>query len=84
MERAREYGHDLMRRIVIRTQEAGELRADWTLEVIAFITWSHTSVGPPPAPSHPRSGDATSPSSSTACARKPHTPYRSRPSPRTN
>ncbi|MFC9662527.1 TetR/AcrR family transcriptional regulator [Nocardia sp. NPDC127606] len=44
VERAREYGHDLMRRIIVRAQEAGALRPDWTLEDIAFITWSHISV----------------------------------------
>ncbi|MFD4353002.1 TetR/AcrR family transcriptional regulator [Nocardia sp. NPDC058518] len=44
VERAREHGHGLMRRIVVRAQEAGALRPDWTLEDIAFITWSHTSV----------------------------------------
>ncbi|WP_181700490.1 TetR/AcrR family transcriptional regulator [Nocardia sp. GTS18] len=44
LERARAHGHDLMRRIVTRAQEAGALRADWILEDIAFITWSHTSV----------------------------------------
>lgn len=44
MERAREYGHGLMRRIIVRAQEAGALRPDWTLEDIAFITWSHISV----------------------------------------
>ncbi|MFF2086482.1 TetR/AcrR family transcriptional regulator [Nocardia sp. NPDC058176] len=44
MEHARVYGHGLMRRIVTRAQEAGVLRPDWTLEDIAFITWSHTSV----------------------------------------
>ncbi|MFD6108118.1 TetR/AcrR family transcriptional regulator, partial [Nocardia salmonicida] len=44
VERAREYGHGLMRRIITRAQEAGALRPDWTLEDIAFITWSHISV----------------------------------------
>lgn len=44
LERAREHGHALMRRIIVRAQEAGALRPDWTLEDIAFITWSHTSV----------------------------------------
>ncbi|MEV0435913.1 helix-turn-helix domain-containing protein [Nocardia sp. NPDC050413] len=44
LERARVHGHDLMRRIVTRAQRAGALRPDWTLEDIAFITWSHTSV----------------------------------------
>ncbi|WP_225731969.1 MULTISPECIES: TetR/AcrR family transcriptional regulator [unclassified Nocardia] len=42
--RAQEYGHGLMRRIVTRAQESGALRADWALEDIAFITWSHTRV----------------------------------------
>ncbi|MGW5308364.1 TetR/AcrR family transcriptional regulator [Nocardia thailandica] len=44
VERAREHGHALMRRIVTRAQEAGVLRADWTLADIGFITWSHTTV----------------------------------------
>ncbi|GEM29420.1 TetR family transcriptional regulator [Nocardia neocaledoniensis NBRC 108232] len=44
LERARAHGHELMRRIIARAQQAGALRADWTLEDIAFITWSHTSV----------------------------------------
>ncbi|UGT52750.1 TetR/AcrR family transcriptional regulator [Nocardia asteroides] len=44
LERARVHGHELMRRIIARAQHAGALRADWTLEDIAFITWSHTSV----------------------------------------
>ncbi|MGW5435989.1 TetR/AcrR family transcriptional regulator [Nocardia asteroides] len=44
LERAREHGHGLMRRIITRAQESGALRDDWTLEDIAFITWSHTSV----------------------------------------
>ncbi|QIS08087.1 TetR/AcrR family transcriptional regulator [Nocardia arthritidis] len=42
--RAQEYGHGLMRRIITRAQESGALRADWALEDIAFITWSHTRV----------------------------------------
>ncbi|MGN2634858.1 TetR/AcrR family transcriptional regulator [Nocardia takedensis] len=42
--RAREYGHGLMREIVTRAQRAGVLRADWVLEDLAFITWSHASV----------------------------------------
>lgn len=44
LARAREHGHALMRRIITRAQEAGALRPDWTLEDIAFITWSHSSV----------------------------------------
>lgn len=42
--RAREYGHGLMREIVTRAQRAGVLRADWVLEDIAFISWSHIRV----------------------------------------
>lgn len=42
--RAQEYGHGLMRRFIARAQEAGVLRADWVLEDIAFITWSHTRI----------------------------------------
>ncbi|MEV6428481.1 helix-turn-helix domain-containing protein [Nocardia sp. NPDC051463] len=41
---AQEHGHGLMRRIIIRAQEAGVLRPDWVLEDIAFITWSHTRI----------------------------------------
>ncbi len=33
-----------MREIITRAQDAGVLRADWALEDIAFITWSHTRV----------------------------------------
>ncbi|WP_405484449.1 TetR/AcrR family transcriptional regulator [Nocardia sp. NBC_00511] len=40
----REHGHAVMREIITRAQEAGVLRADWALEDIAFITWSHTRV----------------------------------------
>ncbi|MEU4339647.1 helix-turn-helix domain-containing protein [Nocardia sp. NPDC023852] len=42
--KAQEHGHGLMRRIITRAQEAGALRADWVLEDIAFITWSHTRI----------------------------------------
>ncbi|MVU81489.1 TetR family transcriptional regulator [Nocardia sp. ET3-3] len=40
----RDRGHATMREIVTRAQDAGVLRADWALEDIAFITWSHTRV----------------------------------------
>ncbi|MEV0029249.1 helix-turn-helix domain-containing protein [Nocardia sp. NPDC050793] len=42
--RAQEYGHEVMREIITRAQQAGVLRTDWVLEDIAFITWSHTRV----------------------------------------
>ncbi|MEU8895092.1 helix-turn-helix domain-containing protein [Nocardia sp. NPDC048505] len=42
--RAQEHGHRLMRQIITRAQDAGALRADWVLEDIAFITWSHTRI----------------------------------------
>lgn len=51
--RAQEYGHDLMRRIITRAQDAGVLRRDWVLEDIAFITWSHTRVLEATAPISP-------------------------------
>ncbi|MGW4241452.1 TetR/AcrR family transcriptional regulator [Nocardia sp. NPDC004722] len=40
----RDRGHAIMREIITRAQDAGVLRADWALEDIAFITWSHTRV----------------------------------------
>ncbi|MGW2662454.1 TetR/AcrR family transcriptional regulator [Nocardia tengchongensis] len=40
----RDRGHAVMREIITRAQDAGVLRADWALEDIAFITWSHTRV----------------------------------------
>ncbi|MEV0249907.1 helix-turn-helix domain-containing protein [Nocardia sp. NPDC050712] len=42
--RAQEHGHRLMREIITRAQTSGHLRADWVLEDIAFITWSHTRI----------------------------------------
>ncbi|MFI9511470.1 TetR/AcrR family transcriptional regulator [Nocardia sp. NPDC052566] len=42
--RAQEDGHRLMREIITRAQRSGALRADWVLEDIAFITWSHTRI----------------------------------------
>ncbi|MCP2257581.1 transcriptional regulator, TetR family [Streptoalloteichus tenebrarius] len=38
-EEARRHGERLMRRIVARAQEAGALRADLTLEDLAFVFW---------------------------------------------
>ncbi|MFD7845538.1 hypothetical protein ACFV4K_21695 [Nocardia sp. NPDC059764] len=40
----RDAGHGAMREIITRAQDAGVLRADWALEDIAFITWSHSRV----------------------------------------
>ncbi|WP_069162017.1 TetR/AcrR family transcriptional regulator [Nocardia altamirensis] len=37
-------GHTMMRQIITRAQQSGALRADWVLEDIAFITWSHTRI----------------------------------------
>ncbi|MFG1790893.1 TetR/AcrR family transcriptional regulator [Nocardia sp. NPDC049149] len=37
-------GHTVMRQIITRAQQSGALRADWVLEDIAFITWSHTRI----------------------------------------
>jgi AcrR family transcriptional regulator len=44
LAQAQARGHEVMRRIVARAQDAGVLRADWALEDIALITWAHTRI----------------------------------------
>ncbi|MBE3199858.1 TetR/AcrR family transcriptional regulator [Frankia sp. CH37] len=40
-EQARARGYELMRQVIVRAQEAAVLRADITLEDMAFVLWGH-------------------------------------------
>jgi hypothetical protein len=66
--------------VVDRAQQSGQLRADLTLEDLAFISWANTRILPgqsaPPAP--PTPGGGTSACCCTASAPTAPTRYPSR------